>query len=405
MTAFQSVASALSRVSRRDIFARQGIPAEGLVGPGALPIYIDQQTATRIIAVHAAWSLLADAVALLPIDVVQAVGDRRVPQPSPEWLTNPDPFDPSVTTEDHFTQVVVSMASDGNAFTLALPEVADAASLTVLDPTRVEVKKAGAEPKYRYHPPDGGLEVLGADQIIHISRLRRPGQLRGLSPIDEAGQALGKMRAADQMGNRVFTNAVILGGMVTVPGPMTSDELGDLRKQIQEQYTGANAGKFGIFANGSTFGYPEIDIEKMSLMAMLGWGVIEVARIYHIPPHMLGDNSPGSMSHGSVEQQYIEFTDMGVRPYVERIEPAYRRLLPVDHQLRFNLDAKVRADIFARYQAYALALQNKIASRDEIRAKEDWPAADEALGVDTENGGFLETPNNNFVGQPPVVAR
>jgi hypothetical protein len=46
-------------------------------------------------------------------------------------------------------------------------------------------------------------------------------------------------------------------------------------------------------------------------------------------------------------------------------------------------------------EAYHNALQDKTKTRDEVRALEDDGPADEAEGVGTVYGGFLETPNNN----------
>lgn len=403
MSVFSSVVDTVRR-ARRDVFIRQGIPAEGLLGPGFAGVHIDQASAARIVYVHAAWDLLAIGAGLLPVDTFIKDGKRRLEYPRPAWLDNPDPFDPSITMEEHFSQAVVSMASDGNLFTLALPEVADVEQVSVLDPQRIECRKIGADPKYLYRPPGGGLEVLGPDQLVHVSRLRRPGQLRGLSPIEEAAGSLGKLKAADNFGQRVFANGMLITGSVNVPGSMNKVQLAELRESIEQQYVGAiNQGKFGLFASGAKFEYPTLDIEKLQLLAVLGWGRGEVATTYHIPPHLLGDVSPGAVGYASIEQYYIEFTDFGVQPYTQRIDAGYKRLLPdPDAFLRHNINARIRADIKTRMEAYHNALQDKTKTRDEVRALEDDGPADQAEGVGTEYGGFLETPNNN---PPPVPAR
>jgi HK97 family phage portal protein len=393
---YSAVVDAVRR-SRRDVFVRQGIPAEGLLGPGFAGVYIDQATAARIVYVHAAWDLLAIGAGLLPVDTFIKDGKRRLEYPRPAWLDQPDPFDPSITTEEHFSQAVVSMASDGNLFTLALPEVADVASVTVLDPQRVECRRVGRDPKYLYRPPEGGLEVFGPDQIVHVSRLRRPGQLRGLSPIEEAAGSLNKLKSADAFGQRVFNNGILMVGAVNVPGPMNKDQMAELREAIEAQYVGSvNQGKFGLFASGAKFEYPSLDLEKLQLLALLNWGRGEVATTYHIPSHLLGDTQPGAVGYASIEQYYIEFTDFGIQPYTQRIDAGYKRLLPDPNAfIRHNLNARIRADIKTRMEAYHNALQDKTKTRDEVRALEDDGPADEAEGVGTVYGGFLETPNNN----------
>lgn len=381
---------------QRDVFVKQGIDPGTLLGPSWSGLRIDQGTASRMIAIHAAWSLIADSVGLLPWSAYEEQGDARIPLPQPDWMHQPVPDDPSITWDEHLSQVAVSMASDGNGFTMVLPEVLNPAELRVLDPERVQVRRVRAEPRYDISWEGGGRDTLGPDQVIHISRLRRPGALRGLSPIDEATQSLSKVRAADRLGARVFDNAVMLSGFVSVPGPLSKEGHELLEESITKQYGGgANAGKPGVFANGARWEVPAPNLKDMQLLELLRWGVLDVARLYHIPPHKLGDNSPGSVSYGSVEQQAIEWVTDGVRPYVARIESAYRRLLPGrETYLRANVDGLLRGDFKTRMEGLVAALNSHQLLVDEARALEERPPLssipdDILFGP----GGLLNTPN------------
>lgn len=396
MTLLRAIADRIG--SRRDVFVKQGIPAESLMGPSWSGVRIDQGTASRMIAIHAAWSLLADSAGLIPYHAFAEEGDARVRLPDPDWLYQPVPDDPSITWDEHCSQLVVSLASDGNSFTLALPEVLDPSELRVLDPERIEVRRVRAEPRYHYRPEGGGLEVLGPDQVIHISRLRRPGALRGLSPIEEAAQSLGKVRSADKLGARVFQNAILLSGYVAVPGALSPEGHELLRDEIVKQYAGAeNAGKPGIFANGAEWKVPAPNLEHLQLVELLRWGVLDVARLYHIPPRKLGDNSPGSMSYSSVEQTAIEWVVDGVRPYVQRIEAGYRRLLPGrETYLHGNIDGLLRGDFKTRMEAMAQAVQSRLLLIDEARALEERPPMASFTEAQLNGpGGLLRTPNNS----------
>ena len=360
----------------------RNVPIQGIVsseatsafGPSWSGVVVSQANATRIIAVQAIWGLLADSAGLLPVHVYDREGEGRVQLDDPDWLLAPDPLDPSVTTGEHFSQAVLSMASDGNEFTLALPHVVMPTELRILEPDRIEVKREGRTPVYRYRPEGGGTEILGPDQVIHTPRLRRPGALRGISPIEEAAQALGKTVAADRFGSRVFANGMSIVGALTVPGPLDTQGADQLRDEIEKTYGGGmNANKPGIFGNGATFGYPQTNVEQLQLLEVLRWGVLDVARLYHVPPHLAGDNSPGSVSYASVEQTAIEFVQYAVRPYVERLEASYRRLLPPGQFLSFNIDGLLRGDFKSRIEAIALALQTQQLVLDEARALENRP--------------------------------
>ena len=394
MTLLRAIADGVR--ARRDVFSRPGILTDQFGGPSWSGVRIDQATASRMIAIHAAWSLIADSVGLIPWGAYEKVGGQRVELPEPDWMYQPVPDDPSITWDEHVSQLAVSLASDGSAFTMVLPEVLNPSELRVLDPERVEIRREGAEPRYVYRPEGGGRETLGPDQIIHISRLRRPGQLRGLSPIDEAAQSLGKVRAADRLGARVFDNAVLLSGYVSVPGSLSAEAHQLLSEQIERQYGGGgNAGKPGIFANGGEWKVPIPNLGDMQLLELLRWGVLDVARIYHIPPHKLGDNSPGSMSYNSVEQQAIEWVVDGVRPYVTRIENAYRRLLPGrPTYLRANIDGLMRGDFKTRMEGLVQALNTHQLLVDEARALEERPPLSSySDAVLFGPGGLLATPN------------
>lgn len=391
--------AALTRYAQgqqRDVFNQQGIVGGGIMGPSWSGLRIDQSTASRMIAIHAAWDLIAGGVGLIPWGAFEKQGATRLELPQPEWMYQPVPDDPSLTWDEHVSQLAVSLASDGNSFTMVLPEVINVSELRVLDPERIEVRRSGAEPRYVYSLEGGGREVLGPDQIIHVSRLRRPGQLRGLSPIDEAAQSLGKIRSADRLGARVFDNAVLLSGFVSVPGALSAEAHQLLTDQIEKQYGGGgNAGKPGIFANGAEWKVPMPNLEDMQLLAVLEWGVLDIARIHHIPPRKLGVVSPGAMSYASVEQTAIEWVVDGLRPYITRIENAYRRLVPGrETYVRANVEGLLRGDFKTRMEGMVAALNSHQLLVDEARALEERPPLssipDETL---FGPGGLLNTPN------------
>jgi phage portal protein BeeE len=210
---------------RRDLFANSSI----IPSVEHMAEMVGQDSATRLIAVFRANQLLADTISTLPVGVFTRVGDQRVPVDGPGWLEQPDPTDPSITLVEHFSQVMWSLGLDGTSFTLALPNVDDPAELHVLDPKRVTIRKRG-EWIVRL---DDGTEKLGADQIVQIDRSRRPGQLRGMSPIDEASTTLGTQQAASRFGSKVFRNGVYMSGYLAIPGTKDPAVLAQIKDEIE----------------------------------------------------------------------------------------------------------------------------------------------------------------------------
>ncbi len=382
-----SLLRAATRERRSNPFYREGI----IPGPGSMSWLnsVSDDQAIRIIAMYACNALLADTVATLPVGAYDRQGAYRVKLPDPGWLKYPMPLDPSVTRIDHFSELMWSYGLDGNSFTLAAPSVHDPAELRVLNPTKVEVKTSRGAPVYRVQ--NGSTwEEFGPDEIIHIAPQRKAGSGRGLSPIAVASDSLATKRAAELLAAKVFGNGMFLSGQLLLPGPASTDSIAQLRAEITEEYVGsANSFKPGIFANGAKWDVPSIDLAQFQLLDTNKNIVIETARLYRIPPNMVGVTDPGAMAYASVEAQGIGYEKFTVRPYVERIEAAYDRLLPGESTfLKFNTNGLLRGDFKSRMEGYAAATEHRIMLPEEARNLEDLPPLDaEAV--------YLSTPNNS----------
>jgi HK97 family phage portal protein len=374
---------------RRDIFANSSI----IPSVEAASAVMGQEQATRIIAVMRCNQILADTVATLPVSAMDVSGESPEALPDPDWLRYPVPEDPTITRVEHFSEAVLSYGLDGNIFTLALPNVFDPAAVYVLDPSKVECRK---NQRWRVSL-DTGREDVGPDQMIQVSRVRRPGTLRGLSPIDEAALPLGTYRAAQRFGRRVFDNGVYMSGYVALPGPAGKTVKEELQASINEQYGGGNQMKPGIFASGAKWEVPQLSLEALQFLDLQKLSKADVGTLYGIPPVLLGITEQGAVAYASVEMQSIDFEKFTIRPIVERIEVAYSRLLPMPTwNLRFNTNGLLRGDFKTRTEAYHNLVGDKILRPAEVRSAEGYPP-------DPDMPGYLETPNNNFAAARQVA--
>src|SRR6476619_4241607 len=84
-------------------------------------VRVSRSSALSLTAVFRCWDLLSSAVAQSPRDVVLKVGGKSFPEFSPpRWLSQPN-GDPTLTGNDYFSMVALSLLADGNFFTLVLP--------------------------------------------------------------------------------------------------------------------------------------------------------------------------------------------------------------------------------------------------------------------------------------------
>lgn len=369
---------------------------------------ISQRSSIQISAVFACIRLLSDAVATLPADTFVGVGDERRPYPQPAWVAEPDV---GVTRQDFLQQVVTSLLLDGNAFVQVLRGGADVSALVVLDPSRIEVRRNPQSRRLEF-VVDGGRVVLPSTDLLHITDLRRPGDLRGISRVAEMRQSLGLARALDEFAARFFGNGSTTSGIIEYPGNLTEEQAMDLVNGFEASHRGLRkAHRPGVLSGGATWKQTGVDPDSAQMLGSRQMSVEEIARIFGVPPHMIGLTTPGAMSYASVEQNAIQFVTHTLRPLVTKIEGALTRLLPADAFLRFNMDGLLRGDSISRAQYHSTALQAGWESVNDVRRLEDLPPVDGGdqirvplANIDVQSTGVVEAEKKVLMAQRLVVS-
>lgn len=119
----------------------------------------------------------------------------------------------------------------------------------------------------------------------------------------------------------------------------------------------------------------------------------EIARIFRVPPHMIGDLEKSTFSN--IEQQSLEFVKYTLGPWVSRWEQAMSQslLTPEErtrYEIHFNVDGLLRGDYESRMNGYAVGRQNGWLSANDIRELENMNRIPE------EEGGDLYLINGNM---------
>ena len=348
---------------------------------------ISQRNALCLAAVYDAVRIIADPISTLPIGTfIRERGTRRPYYPQPAWVQQPDP-DPSVHRSDHYQALIVSLLLNGNYYGRILRDGGEILAISPLDPTRVEPRK-NDRGFVEFHI-DGGGTVLPSSDVVHITELREPGQIKGTSRIDRLRETFGIGQALDQYVARYFGQGTVSSGIVEVPGEMTQEQADALKAQFERNSRGLrNAHRPNVLTGGAKYSKIADDAERAQLTAARDFFVLEVSRAFKIPPSKLGVNTPGTRAYASVEQDNIDFTTTTLAFYVAKIEEAYSRLLrPRDVFLRMNVDALLRGDTQTRYTAYAQALDSGWAAINDVRRLEDMAPVDggDQMRVPLEN--------------------
>jgi HK97 family phage portal protein len=336
-------------------------------------VTMNQDEALKLGTVYACVRLIADSISTLPMDTyIRRDGTRTPFRPRPEWLDTPEI---GVSRTEHFQQVLVSLLLNGNAFTRILRDDQGIAGLIVLNPQRVEVRlnRVTRRPEFVYDNRD----VIASEDMIHITELRLPGELRGRSRIDMVKETLGLSKALDTFAQLFFGQGSQVGGIIEYPGALTREQAKDLADSFELQHKSVRRShRPGVLFGGAKFTKTSVEPNEAQMLESRQFAVEEIARTFRCPPSMIGVTTPGAMSYASVEQNGIQFVQHTLRPYIVKIEDAYSTLLPGVAFLKFNVDALQRGDQESRYAAHASALVNGWSSINDIRRIEDMPPVD-----------------------------
>ncbi|CAB4184357.1 COG4695 Phage-related protein [uncultured Caudovirales phage] len=337
---------------------------------------ITQDTSLKIGAVYACVRLLADTISTLPVDTFYREGGARKPfRPKPLWVENPDI---GTAREDFLQQAMVSLLLDGNVFIrIFRSRTGEILSLVVLDPTRVEVRRNPATREIEYVLDAGTGTTLRADEVLHITELRKPGALRGISRIEEVKQSLGLASALEEFSARFFGQGSVTQGIIEWPGNLTREQAKDLASGFEEGHKGLKRShRPGVLFGGARFVKTGVDPNEAQMLESRQFAVEEIARIFRCPLHLLQVSTPGAMSYASVEQNAIQFAQYTLRPIISKFETALSSLLPGPAFVKFNLDAILRGDIQTRFAAYSTGQLAGFLSVNDIHRLEDMPPAD-----------------------------
>lgn len=331
-------------------------------------VNINNNTAFEIVAFFSAVSLISDTISTLPVDALyKADGEIYPYRPRPAWVDQPDVDN---TRQAHYQQVLVSLMVSGNSFTRVFRDSqGEVVNLVVLDPTTVEIKRNALGRKMFQVEKESKL--LTSEDIIHITDLLEPGALRGMSRVSKLSDALGVASALQSYAATFFGQGATTAGVIEFPGPLlTAEQAKTLQDGFDSRHKGwKRAHKTGILSGGATYKQTTVPNDSAQFLESRRFAVEEIARAFNIPLHLLG--VPDTASYASVEQNAIQFVTHTLRPYVEKIEWAYTRLLPSPAYLKFNVNGLMRGDFQTRIQAYSVASQAGFMSINDIRKLED----------------------------------
>lgn len=353
----------------------------GLGARTAAGVSVTQTSALRLVPVLASIRLIAETISTLPFGVFVKDGAARREVTPPGWLETPnDGLNPQEMVEEF----LASLLTDGNEYAHTTRDrFGEIVEVFPLAPRLVTPDYDDTGIVYRV--PPGLMDTnqalraakrVGGD-ILHIRGFRAPGQLKGLSPIEYARQAIGLGLAAEQFGAEFFGQGAHPSGVLEVPGEMTKPMAEVLLDTWKRNHSGmTNSHEPAVLTGGMQWKTVTIPPEDAQFIATRGFQTAEVARIYRVPPHMIGDVEKSTSWGTGIEEQAIGFVVHTLRPWIVRLETAISALLPAGQFLRFNVSGLLRGSQKERYAAYATGRSWSWLSVNDVLALEDMQPVD-----------------------------
>lgn len=360
---------------------------------------VNEFTAMQTTAVYSCVRILSEALASLPLHVYRytPTGKERVYDHPLYHILHDEPN--SEMTSFVFRETLMShLLIWGNAYAQIIRDGAGrVVALYPLLPNKMEVwRDKSGEIYYTYSRTSDenyrdGPAILRRQDVLHIPGLGFDGLL-GYSPIAMAKNAVGMTIACEEYGASFFANGANPGGVLEHPGVLKDPK--KVRDSWNDVYRGSNnAHKVAVLEEGMKYQQIGIPPEEAQFLETRKFQINEIARLYRIPPHMVGDLEKSSFSN--IEQQSLEFVKYTLDPWVIRWEQALQRSLflpkeKTEYFIKLNVDGLLRGDYQSRMNGYAIGRQNGWLSSNDIRLLEDLNPIPE------EEGGNLYLINGNM---------
>lgn len=374
-----------------------------LMGPTAAGKTVNERSAMQLTAVYACVRILAEGIAGLPLHLYKCGknGSREKAVEHPLYFLLHDEPNPEMTSFVFRETLMTHLLLYGNCYCQIIRDGrGQVTALYPLMPNQMSVDRDEKGQLYYTYLRSGeevdtmkkGTVYLLPEDVLHIPALGFDG-LVGYSPIAMAKNSIGMGLACEEYGAKFFANGAAPSGVLEHPG--TIKDITRLRESWNAIYGGSkNAGKVAILEEGMHYSPISISPNEAQFLETRKFQVDEIARIFHVPPHMIGDLERSTFSN--IEQQSLEFVKYTLNPWVCRWEQALTRSLlspkeKREYSIKFNVDGLLRGDYQSRMNGYAVGRQNGWMSANDIRELENLDR------ISAEQGGDLYLVNGNMI--------
>lgn len=387
----------------------------GNATPSVTGIAINQQTALMSTAVLSVTTVIADDVSKLTPYLYRLRKDGGRDRlgvkdhPVAALLRRPNSWQ---TWFEFCNTMMLGLLLKGNAYAVILRNWRGEPTMLVpINPDRVAFWAA----------PDGSLfcwvtraglhemavlrdmpMLIPYEDMFHLKDLS-PNGLVGVSRIYLAREAIALGISQEQLAARWAGNGAQPIGVLQTDAKLTPGAAERLKKNWEDFHSGIkNTGKTAVLEQGLKWSQLSLSSQDMEFIQSRNFQLQEVARVWRVPLHMVGELSRST--NNNISQQSQDYVNLTITSHTTRIEQRFASTFDLDEDdLEVELDKTklLQADIVARMGVWQKAKVSGILTTNEIRTNEGYnpvPGGDQILepanllgsdqtGTSAEGGG------------------
>ena len=375
---------------------------------------VNERSAMQMTAVYACVRILSEAIAGLPLHMYRYKDDggkEKAFDHNLYHLLHDEP-NPEMTSFVFRETLMTHLLLWGNAYAQIIRNgKGEVIALYPLMPNRMTVNRdSNGMLYYQYQKSnddaptmEGSSVILSQSEVLHVPGLGFDG-LVGYSPIAMAKNAIGLSIAAEEYGAKFYANGAAPSGVLEHPGVLKDPA--KVRDSWNAAFGGSsNSHKVAVLEEGLKYTPISISPNEAQFLETRKFQIDEIARIFRVPPHMVGDLEKSSFSN--IEQQSLEFVKYTLDPWVVRWEQSLSRaLLSEDEKksyfFKFNVDGLLRGSYHERMQGYSIGIQNGFMCPNDVRELENLDMIPDEMGGNKfmVNGNMVDLKNVGAAYQP-----
>jgi len=333
---------------------------------------VTEEESLSYTAVLAGVRLLAETIASLPLHLYQRMEPRGKRRASDHQLYRTLHLrpNPEMTSMAYREAIAGQTILWGTSYSeIERSREGKIIALWPLQSSSMEMKRANGEIFYVYRLPNGGTKIFASNLILRVSGFSTNG-LTGLQTVKKGQEAIGLGMALEEFGARFFGNGARPGVVLEHPAELSSKAATRLKEAFEARHQGlSGAHRIAILEEGMKLHEYGVSPEQAQALESRKFQVVEIARLFNVPPHMLKDLDRST--NNNIEFQSLEFVIYSLRPWLVRFEQAFSTQLLAEKEqseyfIEHLVDGLLRGDTETRHKAYALGRQWGYLSANDV---------------------------------------